>query len=238
MFPLYYTAIGTRTSNQDYYLSLCHNDSLVLGVADGVGGNNGGDIASKLATRVFSDNFIHLLEVYSPKEALEKSFQIAHESIVEYGSKNSDFKGMATTFSVAYIKENRLFIAHSGDSRIYILRDNGIKQLTNDDTHVNELIRDGVLTIETAKTYPRQNVITNALGIKSDFSVQTKEYEVLPSDRVLLLTDGFYHNISKPKLRDLSVENSEFSNFFFEAVSFCESNYPNDNFTVVGAQIK
>lgn len=238
MFPLYYTGIGTRTSNQDYYLSLYHNESLILGVADGVGGNNGGDIASKLATQVFSDNFINLLELYSVEESLEKSFHIAHESIVECGNKNSDFKGMATTFSVAYIKNNKLFIAHSGDSRIYVMRDNGIKQLTTDHTHVNELIRDGVLTIETAKSYPRKNIITNALGIKSGFIVQIEGYKLLPSDRVLLLTDGFYQNISKPKLRDLSVEKEEFSNFFFEAVSFCNLNYPNDNFTLVGVEIK
>ena len=237
MFPLYYTGLGSRKNNQDYYFSLINNDNLILGVADGVGGNSGGDIASKLAIQKFSDDFINCLNTYSIKDSLERSFNTAHAAINEYSIQYPEYFNMATTLSVCYIVKDRLYVAHSGDSRVYIMRRKGIKQLTIDDTEVNKLIKEGLLRKEDAESYPRKNILTNALGIKSDFTVQTEEYELQPYDRILLLTDGFYQNISKQKLRDLSIDNEEFSNLFFEAVSFCSSSHPNDNFTLVGVEI-
>lgn len=237
MFPLYYTGVGKRKDNQDYYLLKLVNDNFLLGVADGVGGNNGGDVASKLAIKIFSNNFIENLATNNIEKSLEKSFKLAHEAVVEYGLNNLECINMATTLSVAYITQNELHVCHSGDSRVYLLRNNGIKQLTSDDTEANQLMEEGLLSKKDIESYPRKNILTNALGVKSNFSVQIIKHDIEDLDRVILLTDGFYQSLSKTRLRSLSVSEKEFSNFFFNSVYECQSEYPDDNFTIVALEV-
>lgn len=236
MFPLYFTGLGNRKNNQDFYLSVATGDDLLIGVADGVGGNRGGDIASKLAVRTFTKNFLQLIRSSAVKEALEASFHIAHEAIIEQSEQKIEYSSMATTLSVAYILKNKIHVAHSGDSRVYLLRGNGIKQLTEDQTEVNMFLKEGLISAKDAETYHRKNIIVNALGIKSDFDVQIEEFGLEDLDRIVLLTDGFYESVSKSEFRNLSVEEKEFSNFLFNTIQLCKTRKPNDNYTIVGVE--
>lgn len=81
---------------------------------------------------------------------------------------------MATTLTVAFIKNKQMHVVHAGDSRLYVIRGMGLKQLTIDDTEVNKLVSEGVLSKEEALVYPRKNILTNALGIKDGFTYQSK----------------------------------------------------------------
>lgn len=237
MFPLYYTGIGPRSSNQDYYMSASCGAGLLLAVADGVGGNNGGEIASKLAISTFYKSFSNSVEKNSIKESLEISMKSAHEALITQGSSAPELKNMATTLTVAFIKNKQMHVVHAGDSRLYVIRGMGLKQLTIDDTEVNKLVSEGVLSKEEALVYPRKNILTNALGIKDGFTYQSKIFTVKPDDRVLILSDGFYQVITKKFFRDLALQEKEFSNYFFQLVSKCKENEPKDNFTLVGVQI-
>ncbi|MCH7303984.1 protein phosphatase 2C domain-containing protein [Acinetobacter sp. NIPH 1869] len=237
MFPLYYTGIGPRSSNQDYYMSASCGAGILLAVADGVGGNNGGEIASKLAISTFYKSFCNLIEKNSIKEALELSMRSAHEALIRKGDTTSELKNMATTLTVAFIKNKQMYVVHAGDSRLYVIRGMGLKQLTMDDTEVNKLVSEGVLSKQEALVYPRKNILTNALGIKDGFTYQSKIFTVKPNDRVLILSDGFYQAITKKFFRDLALEEKEFSNYFFELVYKCQENGPKDNFTLVGVEI-
>lgn len=237
MFPLYYTGIGPRSSNQDYYLSLSYDSGLLLAVADGVGGNKGGEIASKLAISTFSKSFLNLIIKHTIKESLELSMQAAHDAIIKVGSEDANLRGMATTLTVAFIKNKRMYIVHAGDSRLYVIRGIGLKQLTIDDTEVNKLLTEGVISKQEAIIYPRKNILTNALGISEKFTFQSKIFSVKSNDRVLLLSDGFYQTLTKKNFRDIALENLEFSNYFVELVNHCNQYNPKDNFTIVGVQI-
>lgn len=237
MFPLYYTGIGPRSSNQDYYLNVPYDSGLLLGVADGVGGNRGGEIASKLAISTFSKSFLNLIEKHTVKESLELSMQAAHDAIIKSGNTNSDLRGMATTLTVAFIKNKQMYVVHAGDSRLYVIRGMGLKQLTVDDTEVHKLLAEGLLSKQEAIVYPRKNILINALGIKENFSFQSKIFSIKPQDRVLFLSDGFYQTLTKKFFRDLAIEEPEFSNYFFQLVNRCKESNPKDNFTIVGVQI-
>jgi protein phosphatase len=114
---------------------------------------------------------------------------------------------------------------------------NGLKQLTIDDTEVNKLVSEGVLSKAEALVYPRKNILTNALGIKDGFTYQSKIFTVKPDDRILILSDGFYQAITKKFFRDLALQEREFSNYFFQLVKKCNESEPKDNFTLVGVQI-
>lgn len=242
MFPLYYSGLGNRDKNQDFYFNFYVNNSiLLLGVTDGVGGNAGGEIASKLAISSFKEKFIDLInlasEEYSISSLLENSFLYAHTSIIKLSEGNIELSKMATTMTIALINDMTAYIIHAGDSRAYLLRNKGVKQLTIDDTEVNKLFMEGKLSKEQKIFYPRKHILTNALGIKENFSFKITKFALEKKDRLLLLTDGFYQEVTKPDFCQISYNNTDFSNFFFESVLKCKEKSPSDNFTLVGVEI-
>lgn len=236
MFPLYYSGLGKRKNNEDYFLSFYADNILVLGVADGVGGNDGGEIASRTALESFKRNFLNYYKKMDVKSNISKCIEKAHEDVLSY-YENDIESDMATTLTIGVIDENEILIGHVGDSRAYIIRDNGIKQLTEDDTEVNKLVATGLLSKQEAINYPRKNILTNAIGIKDNFEFHIVEFGLKNKDRFLFMTDGFYSCFTKEELRDLSKKNIEFSNFFNEIVNISQAYQPNDNFTVVGVEI-
>ena len=237
MFPLYYTGIGKRPLNEDFYFFFQLDDVCVVGVADGVGGNEGGEIASRKAVETFIKSFKQYYNSETISETILKCFYETHDLIIKLTKDDEKVSNMATTLTVACISDSTVNISHVGDSRAYLVRKNGIKQLTDDDTEVNELLTKGLITKTEAINYPRKNILTNAIGIKKDFKVKVTNFELKNSDRLLLSTDGFYSAITKEEIRDFSKKNSEFSNFFFDIVNVAINDKPSDNFTVIAIEI-
>jgi len=190
-----------RTNNEDAYLL---NDELRLyAVADGVGGNEGGEVASRIAVETIAVVVPDMLgekDRTPPTGALSKTepdtmalkyaLTLANRNIRREQSQNPELSGMATTLTALLLRKGRLFLAHIGDSRAYLLRSGKFKQLTNDHSFVAEQLRAGALTPEQARTSPYRNVITRALGLEEEVKADLAAHALQREDRLLLCTDG------------------------------------------------
>lgn len=238
MNPLYFSSKGPRIANEDSYL--IHRDKkggLILVIADGLGGHKSGKYASHYATTNFINKINNIEDLSS--ETFTKILIEIHSELLALGETDDSKKGMATTLTAIYINsENHLWGVHIGDSRAYLLRENGLQQLTIDHTEAQKLFNDGLLTKEELINYPRKNILSTALGAKKNsLDIQTFTYELENNDRVLLATDGFYNNLHKRQIRDLSIEYSEFSEFFFELLLLCRQTEIKDNYSVIGVEV-
>lgn len=166
-------------------------------VADGVGGNRSGEVASRTAvTWVASYVDSHPLEAVADEDQLQRYFLEcitgANDEICRMASEDWQYSGMATTLVVAYIKEDKGYVVNIGDSRAYLVRDAEIMQITHDHTYVNELLMQGSISEEEAKRHPERNMITRAVGgdptVRPDFF----RFDLEPGDVILLATDGLF----------------------------------------------
>ena len=195
-----------RQHNEDNFL--IDKKLSLFAVADGMGGHASGEIASQIAITDFR-NAVEarkdLLDAYVRREsgvttqdvlaALENAAQQAGMAIFERGRQEREKRGMGTTLSALLLLGERAFIAHVGDSRVYMVRQNQAVQLTEDHSLVNELIRHGKVTRESLAASPYasyKNAVTRALGVYETTQVDTIDLEVLPGDQFLLCSDGLH----------------------------------------------
>ncbi|WP_321884946.1 PP2C family protein-serine/threonine phosphatase [Burkholderia cenocepacia] len=220
---------GPRSANQDSFCVDQLDRGLLLGVADGVGGNNGGEIASRFAIET-------LLIGARSGLSISTCADNAHEGLLAMGNESPELYGMATTLTAIVYEENNLSGVHCGDSRAYILRGQGIKQLTTDHTEVARLLAEGRISRDDYVHYPRKNVLTSALGSHKEFIKQTFEFECKSGDRLLLITDGIYSVLSKKEIQFYSTINTDFTAFCDCIISEVGEREPTDNFTLVGVE--
>ncbi|MGX8882996.1 PP2C family protein-serine/threonine phosphatase [Methylovorus sp. SPW-M1] len=220
---------GPRNFNQDYFCLETIANKTLAAVADGVGGNNGGEIASKTTIDLIMDGFLN-------SKSLEASAYEAHALLLKMGLESPTLMGMATTLTAVSITDQFLMGVHCGDSRAYILRGKGIKQLTQDQTEVAMLLEEGLLTKETVADYPRKNVLTSAIGYSDSPLVQSFSFDVQPGDRLLLLTDGIYTAISKREIYSLSAAFKDFAKCCDQILLKVNEAGTNDNYTLVGIE--
>lgn len=194
------THIGhVRTSNQDSVLMQDGTFGL-YGVADGMGGHNGGDIASQMAVLMLG----RILEGVSPdEEKLKDGFRHVNKMIYDEQTKNPLLSGMGTTLTVIWEAEDHILMGHIGDSRAYLLRNGQIIQISDDHSMVAELVRDGVLTEEQARIHPYRNVITQAVGAADELNVHTRRLEKARGDKYLICSDGLYEYVTKEEMQQL-----------------------------------
>ncbi|KIA99261.1 hypothetical protein OA93_06435 [Flavobacterium sp. KMS] len=227
----YYSDIGKRNENQDSFLfKQTDEDTLISCIADGVGGKLGGSKASKFSVNHFIDTF--------PNNNLDnislsnKLLQIHYEIINE--AKLGESYGMATTFSGIIIKNSKLIGIHTGDTRVCILRGNGIKQLTDDHTEVARFVREGKLSFHESLSYSRRNIIESALGIIDHEPIlQEFNFDLLMGDRIIMTTDGVHENISKRDFRDISLKSKTSKDFLDILTVYLKRKQPNDNNTIL-----
>lgn len=183
------TDVGkVRSSNEDAFgMDFDHG---IFVVADGMGGHQAGEVASQQAV----DSMLATLRDREPGEsaadALVRAVTSANTEIAAAAQQDRNLKGMGTTVVAAIVEGGRFTIAHVGDSRAYLVRDNEIKQLTEDHSMVAELVKAGVITPEAAETHPYRSAISRSLGQFKDVETDTSVHDFLPGDRVLLCTDG------------------------------------------------
>jgi PPM family protein phosphatase len=172
-------------------------------VADGMGGHAAGEVASAIAVNTMRDEVVKnrdLLEAFREgsqiassrdiTNLMEHAVQKACAEIFETAQRNPEKRGMGTTLSSLLVINNRGFIAHVGDSRVYLLRGGRVIQLTEDHSLVNELIKRGKLTADQAEESPYKNAVTRAVGVYESVEVDTIDFDVLPGDQFLLASDG------------------------------------------------
>lgn len=187
------TDIGRRRKlNQDFVYTSDQpvgNLSNLFIVADGMGGHNAGDYASKVTVETIVEKVSNSSETESTC-ILEEAIQAANTLIRDKACESADLEGMGTTVVAATCRENRLFVANVGDSRLYVTNGREIRQITRDHSWVEEMVRRGGMGREEARVHPGKNIITRAIGgddkVKVDyFMVHLKE-----GDLVLMCTDG------------------------------------------------
>lgn len=230
-----------RINNEDiglFFRIADDNDkgSLLI-VADGMGGHQAGEVASKMATDIVVEKYFYNSSSSSIEKNLAIAFSSANRSIFELASSSKRYKGMGTTCTAIIVLDSRLYYAHVGDSRAYIIKKNGIRQITQDHTYVNELIRTGEISKTEAATHPKRNVLTNAMGTKADLqvdsSMDTEPFE--ESDRLLLCSDGLYEYLTDEEMASILSTNSimEAANIM---IAEAKNRGGHDNITVIIAE--
>jgi protein phosphatase len=197
-----FSLAGPRGENQDAaYFSVLGPDSVIAMVADGVGGLGGGRLASECVKRAA---FEASEEQVDPASVIREAHRYVNELSIEHA---------ATTATVVACEAKRLRFAHTGDSRIYVVRGTGLRTLTQDQTEAAFLVKDGVLTPAAARTYHRRNVLMHAVQKDEPLEVQTGEFELQVGDRILLVTDGIYKVLTKQKILEISASSNGAKSF-------------------------
>ena len=197
------TDIGkVRNSNQDYLISGNFEDGSVWAVVcDGMGGANGGNIASEIAARVISSRLCESYNSDMNADEIEDMFSCAiseaNSVVYYYACKNPDLLGMGTTVVAAIVKDKKIFVSHVGDSRAYIINKKEIKQLTHDHSVVQVLIDQGKITQEEAKKDPRKSIITRAVGVTDEVYDDFCECDLKNTDCILICSDGLSNYVEE-----------------------------------------
>ena len=185
-----------RDANEDSYFAR----SPVFAVADGMGGAQAGEVASRLAAESFEA--VQRGEE-SPEVYLRSIAKTANARIHRLAESDSTRSGMGTTFTAALVEGEEVGFAHVGDSRAYLFRDDELKLLTSDHSLVEELRRQGRLTDEQAEDHPQRSIITRALGPERDVEVDTMTYRARPGDVYLLCSDGLTTMIKEDRIAEI-----------------------------------
>ena len=196
---------NVRQQNQDAYrIETFDRRSMLCVVCDGMGGAKSGNIASALAIDVF------VQEVEATRTSgmtdeqigrmLKAGVKQANFSVYDQAMQFADFEGMGTTLVAAYIEENRAFVVNVGDSRAYLLNNNGVGQITTDHSLVQVMIQRGELTPEEARHYPGKNLITRAIGTEPVVECDLFRLQVERGDRILLCTDGLSNLVDEQEM--------------------------------------
>ena len=201
-----------RDMNEDFYYIANNEDFLKLYIlADGMGGYNGGEIASRLATSsVKSYIESNFNEIEHTKEniadLIKNAIEYANMVVYEKSKEREELENMGTTLEVCLIYNNKAFIGHIGDSRIYRIRKNIIRKLTQDHSYVQELVNDGTITKEEAVHHPKKNMLMKALGctpfIEPDITIKG----FLKDDIIVICSDGLTNMINEQEIYNIIVQ--------------------------------
>ncbi|MBK8785262.1 MAG: Stp1/IreP family PP2C-type Ser/Thr phosphatase [Chitinophagaceae bacterium] len=232
-----------RTNNEDMGLffkiadeNVLQEKGYMLIVADGMGGHNAGEVASRMATDIICKEYFNQNNNNVEKN-LEKALTLANKTIFEKASSQAAFQGMGTTCTVLVVIDKDVYYAHAGDSRAYIQKGNTIMQITVDHTYVQELVNSGDITAAEAAVHPKRNILTNAMGTKADMRIDTGKCKYIfeNNDRLLLCSDGLYDYLNDEELNQILIENS-LKNAASAMVEKAKARGGHDNITVVIAE--
>lgn len=169
-------------------------------VADGMGGHNAGDLASRLAV----NTIVEVIAASQEKELedmFEAAIELANRKVYDHACRNPELEGMGTTVVAATCSDGRLFVANVGDSRLYVVGRHGMKQVTRDHSWVEEMVRRGGLGKEEARNHPDRNIITRAVGAEEKVKPDFFRVELKEGDMVLMCTDGLTNMLEDEEIR-------------------------------------
>jgi len=215
-----------RRANEDSLLAR----SPLFVVADGMGGAQAGEVASRIAVESFAAG---LNDAASAEESLATRALDANARIYELAQNDPDHAGMGTTLTAVYVGEREVAIAHVGDSRAYCLRDGELLRLTDDHSLVDELIRQGRLTPEEAEDHPQRSIITRALGPEEAVEVDTRTFHARAGDVYLLCSDGLTTMLSEARLAQVLLSHSRLRDAGEALIAQANEAGGRDNITVI-----
>lgn len=204
-----------RKENQDkiYYTNEDSDIKLFI-VADGMGGANAGSVASSTAVEYIKNYvFNKIREIHLDRESIEKliydAMKNANNFVYEKSKETKEYAGMGTTVITVIIYKNKVYIGHIGDSRVYRLRKNIIRQLTKDQSYVQALVDNGSITKEEAQNHPQKNVLLKVLGCEENTEAEIITKGFLKDDTLLICTDGLTNMVATDEIYDIVNENKE-----------------------------
>lgn len=216
-----------RDANEDSYLVA---DPLFV-VADGMGGHIAGDVASSTAVKVIQDESGDASS--ENPSTLSKIISDANATIWDKAQSDPALRGMGTTCTLVLVDEDRVHIAHVGDSRAYRLRDGQLEQLTEDHTLVGRMVQEGRLSADEAQHHPQRSIITRALGVDEDVQVDLETVELSEGDRLLLCSDGLSSMVEDNSIESVLTSESDPQGAADRLVEAANEAGGDDNITVV-----
>lgn len=228
------TSVGkVRPVNEDAFFVSPPDESgsLLAIVADGMGGHNAGEVASSEAINVIKD--VVLDHEHNAKEMLIEAINSANSTVYNMSLDKQSLFGMGTTITACVIDKDKVTAAQVGDSRLYLIRDGMIIQITKDHSLVEMLIENGSITKEDAKHHPQKNVITRAIGTDKEVSADIYEFSICAGDILLLCSDGLVNMVEDEKILSIITRSKKFEETADKLIATAENAGGSDNITVI-----
>ncbi len=209
----------------------------LFAVADGMGGAAAGELASRLCLQTFYSSVLGLVrKTREPRqEALEQiliqAVADANTRVLDVSHSRGDCEGMGTTLTAAFELHGSLVIGQIGDSRAYLISEDGIRQLTRDQSMIARLISEGALTEEQARHHPDRNILLQALGVRSSVELALKNIPLCPHDILLLCSDGLYTQLRSQEICDIVLDSVDISEGCLQLVDVAIKRGGPDNIT-------
>ena len=221
-----------RHANEDSYFARAP----VFAVADGMGGAQAGEVASRIAAGAFERRG-QVADETPAEGQLEQIAQAANSEIHRLAQEDSSRAGMGTTLTAAMLRDDEVSLGHVGDSRAYLFRDGELKRLTKDHSLVEELRRQGRLTEEQAEEHPQRSIITRALGPEPSVNVDTMTFPARDGDVYLLCSDGLTTMVSDDEIRRILSESKSLRSAVSKLVEAANRGGGRDNITAVAFRV-
>lgn len=232
-----------RKNNEDYCKGeIIDTDFGAIGIfalADGMGGHNKGEVASELAV----DNIIEFLKenllqsndikIDYIDDIIKQAYHSVNKIVYEKSTTSLEFEGMGTTLVTAITYKNNLYVANVGDSRCYLLNEDGLRKITIDHSVVEELVKANIITEEEAKTHPRRNHITRAIGTDEMVVVDIFNKKISENDVVLLASDGLTGCVYEEDIKNILQQNKSISEINDDLINIANDISGRDNVSVV-----
>ncbi|WP_258087985.1 Stp1/IreP family PP2C-type Ser/Thr phosphatase [Weissella fangxianensis] len=225
-----------RAENQDYVSVFINQSGAQLAiVADGVGGQNGGDVAATMAVSHIGNQWQQstIETVETAKQWLIEQIDSENDTIVKTAQRYRTLNGMATTLVIGVILANQLIIANIGDSRAYVIRQRQMRQLTVDHNLANELLQEGAITEDEAMTHPGRHLITRQLGVTDDSKPDLFAINLYPDDYVLMTTDGMPKHVSDENILQTVLSANDIADAVTQLITNTNNAGGSDNVTVL-----
>jgi protein phosphatase len=235
---------NVRQNNEDtglYYRiadeKVIREKGCLLMVADGMGGHQAGEVASRMASEIIIREYFNPKRDNSIEKNLRKAFATANTRILQAASSNAAQQGMGTTCTALILAGTEIHFAHVGDSRAYLYKKDKLSRITEDHTYVQELVRSGEISAHEADTHPRRNILTNAMGTKPEMKVDAGRFNQLfePGDRLMLCSDGLYDYLNDDEIAAF-LGGSDLTTVAEQMIATAKKRGGHDNITIVLAQ--
>ena len=231
-----------REQNEDFWNIVLDNkgNPIAFIIADGMGGHMAGDVASRMAVEIISQEIYRGFEAINSSTTigfLEKIVNLANDEIYKYALLNLNGTGIGTTLTLGLIHSGKITIAHIGDSRFYMVRGGTIQSMTRDHSFVGELVEKGVLDQEEARNHPLRNQITRALGYEKNIEIDFYNIDVKKGDIYLFCTDGLTVKVSSDELLTMLEQEKDLNVILKNMVELANQRGGDDNITAIIVKI-
>jgi len=232
-----------RKNNEDYCKGeIIDTDFGVIGIfalADGMGGHNKGEVASKIAVEniveFLKENLLQSnnIKIDYIDDIIKQAYHTVNHTIYEKSISNLEFEGMGTTLVIAIIYNNNLYVANVGDSRCYLLNEDSFNKITIDHSVVEELVRANIITEEEAKAHPRRNHITRAIGTDEMVIVDIFKTQIDKGDKILLTSDGLTGFVDDNLIKEILLKDKDVDDLTQELIDIANDISGKDNISVI-----